>query len=89
MMYGAVLIISFYQLQNYSNPWIKCTTDSIPLNAIRGGRDHGEESLYIGRAEHQGAQLPGKVCLWILARMSFLYYFFTLTFLYYLSKGER
>lgn len=65
MMYGIVLIISFYQLQNYSNPWIKCTTDSIPSNAIRGGRDHGEMSLYIGRAEHRGALIPGKVCFWM------------------------
>jgi len=33
----------------------------IPSNAVRGGEDQSGETLYIGRAMHQGSKVPGKL----------------------------
>lgn len=39
--------------------WVEASADSIPDDAFVGGQDHGEE-LYVGRARHEGALIPGK-----------------------------
>lgn len=77
MLYRTVLTVSLYQRQNYSNPWIKCNADNIPRNAIRGGIDHDNVPLYIGRAEHLGALIPGKVYLF-KSTIAVLYIHFSL-----------
>lgn len=60
-MYSTILNILFQQRQTNSNLWIRCVDGRIPSNAVQGGRDHGDHPLFIGRAEHQGALIPGKV----------------------------
>lgn len=37
-----------------------CYEDRIPYNAVPGGEDSGE-TIYIGRAVHNGEVIPGKV----------------------------
>ncbi|XP_029054375.1 uncharacterized protein LOC114881700 isoform X1 [Osmia bicornis bicornis] len=39
--------------------WCDATGGMLPPGAVEGGRD--EETLYVGRAYHEGALLPGKV----------------------------
>ncbi|KAG4068938.1 hypothetical protein HA402_005086 [Bradysia odoriphaga] len=45
----------------FHNSWINCSSHDIPSNMIVGGRDHGNTPLYIGRAMHGCAVIPGKV----------------------------
>lgn len=40
--------------------WVMCYEDRIPYNAVPGGEDSGE-TIYIGRAVHNGEVIPGKV----------------------------
>uniref|UniRef100_A0A224XP38 Putative farnesoic acid o-methyltransferase n=1 Tax=Panstrongylus lignarius TaxID=156445 RepID=A0A224XP38_9HEMI len=39
--------------------WVPCTGGTVPPDAVAGGFD--QEQLYVGRAHHCGALLPGKV----------------------------
>lgn len=39
--------------------WCDASGGLVPPEAVEGGRD--EETLYVGRAYHEGALLPGKV----------------------------
>jgi hypothetical protein len=41
--------------------WIKTTFDVIPSAAFPGGKDLNGETLFVGRAEHEGSLTPGKV----------------------------
>jgi hypothetical protein len=41
--------------------WVKTNFDSIPSAAFPGGRDLNGDTLYVGRAEHEGSLTPGKV----------------------------
>lgn len=41
--------------------WVENGNGSTPPNAIPGGRTSSGETLYIGRAKHQGSLTPGKV----------------------------
>ncbi|XP_033176390.1 uncharacterized protein LOC100741859 isoform X1 [Bombus impatiens] len=41
--------------------WCEATGGVIPPGAVEGGKDIGGEPLYVGRAYHEGALLPGKV----------------------------
>lgn len=41
--------------------WVDVTGGDIPPNAVPGGQDVSGESLFVGRARHEGALLPGKV----------------------------
>lgn len=41
--------------------WCEATGGIIPPGAVEGGKDISGESLYVGRAYHEGALLPGKV----------------------------
>lgn len=55
---------SLFQQQNTNNVWLKCTSNNIRQysgRAILGGQDHGRTPLYIGRAAHGNALIPGKV----------------------------
>ncbi|KAH7948612.1 hypothetical protein HPB51_028462 [Rhipicephalus microplus] len=40
--------------------WVICFENRIPYNAVPGGEDSGE-TIYIGRAVHNGEVIPGKV----------------------------
>ncbi|XP_075534725.1 uncharacterized protein LOC142569399 [Dermacentor variabilis] len=40
--------------------WVMCFENRIPYNAVPGGEDSGE-TIYIGRAVHNGEVIPGKV----------------------------
>lgn len=40
--------------------WVQTVGGNLPEGAISGGEDAGEP-LYVGRASHEGALLPGKV----------------------------
>ncbi|KAM7283691.1 natterin-3 [Ixodes scapularis] len=40
--------------------WVICLEDRIPYHAVPGGEDSGE-TIYIGRAVHNGSVIPGKV----------------------------
>lgn len=39
--------------------WVHAQDGEIPPNAVKGGHDN--EDLYVGRARHEGALIPGKV----------------------------
>lgn len=39
--------------------WVPVSGTQIPSNAVAGGQDG--EPLYVGRAQHEGALIPGKV----------------------------
>jgi hypothetical protein len=39
--------------------WVHAQGGEVPPNAVKGG--HDTEDLYIGRARHEGALIPGKV----------------------------
>lgn len=42
--------------------WVKTTDDNIPRNALRAGYvEHERQILFLGRAEHNGLMVPGKV----------------------------
>ncbi|XP_068981979.1 uncharacterized protein [Bombus flavifrons] len=41
--------------------WCEATGGIIPPGAVEGGKDISGEPLYVGRAYHEGALLPGKV----------------------------
>lgn len=41
--------------------WVKAASGNIPEGAFKGGMDHGDQVLYIGRVWHQNVQLIGKV----------------------------
>lgn len=42
--------------------WVKTSDNNIPRNALRAGyAEHTLEILYLGRAEHNGMMVPGKV----------------------------
>lgn len=40
--------------------WCEASGGIVPPGAVEGGKDD-DESLYVGRAYHEGALLPGKV----------------------------
>ncbi|CAN7947008.1 unnamed protein product, partial [Ixodes hexagonus] len=40
--------------------WVDCDNGSIPFNAVPGG-DDGGETIFVGRAAHDGDVVPGKV----------------------------
>ena len=40
--------------------WYDVSGGAIPPNAVLGGEDH-DEPLYVGRANHEGELIPGKV----------------------------
>jgi hypothetical protein len=39
--------------------WVPSQGGEIPPNAVKGG--HDSEDLYVGRARHEGALIPGKI----------------------------
>ncbi|XP_037033070.1 uncharacterized protein LOC119072042 isoform X2 [Bradysia coprophila] len=41
--------------------WVRVVDGNIPNKAIGGGQDLSGENLYVGRVEHQGDIIPGKV----------------------------
>lgn len=41
--------------------WCDANGGIIPPGAVEGGKDISGEPLYVGRAYHEGALLPGKV----------------------------
>lgn len=43
--------------------WCEATGGVIPPGAVEGGKDINGETLYVGRAYHEGALIPGKVNL--------------------------
>ncbi|XP_014232708.1 C3 and PZP-like alpha-2-macroglobulin domain-containing protein 8 isoform X1 [Trichogramma pretiosum] len=51
-----------YQVGNAATGtcWCDAQAGAIPDNAVLAGQD-GDEALYVGRAEHEGALIPGKV----------------------------
>ncbi|CAG4965565.1 unnamed protein product [Colias eurytheme] len=53
----------FDVLCGYDLRWVKTKFDRIPVEAIEAGRSEGSnaEVLYVGRVEHQGHYIPGKV----------------------------
>ncbi|XP_026474975.1 uncharacterized protein LOC113378634 isoform X1 [Ctenocephalides felis] len=40
--------------------WVDASNGEVPPNALSGGKD-GDEELFVGRARHEGALLPGKI----------------------------
>jgi hypothetical protein len=48
------------QPSTFAPKWISGSHGSIPPAAVVGGRDLDGEPLYVGRAFHAGAMLPGK-----------------------------
>lgn len=43
--------------------WCEASGGIIPPSAVQGGKDIDGNDLYVGRAYHEGALLPGKVKL--------------------------
>lgn len=41
--------------------WVEATVDTLPDDAFVGGTDTDGETLFVGRARHEGALIPGKV----------------------------
>lgn len=41
--------------------WVDASSGQIPPGAVQGGQDCSGEPLFVARAEHQGAIIPGKV----------------------------
>lgn len=41
--------------------WQPASNGISPANAVPGSRTNGNETLYLGRARHNGAIIPGKV----------------------------
>jgi hypothetical protein len=41
--------------------WVQAVGSDIPEDALQGGVDTNGEPLYVGRAHHEGALIPGKV----------------------------
>lgn len=41
--------------------WVYASNGQIPSNALPGGFDANNEQLYVARAEHNGALIPGKL----------------------------
>lgn len=41
--------------------WVHASNGQIPPNALPGGFDGTNEQLYVARAEHNGALIPGKL----------------------------
>ena len=41
--------------------WVKTSRNNIPTNAMKAGADPEGGPLYVGRAQHDGGLLPGKV----------------------------
>jgi len=41
--------------------WVHASNGQIPPNALPGGFDASNEQLYVARAEHNGALIPGKL----------------------------
>lgn len=41
--------------------WVPTEGDNIPEGALKGGFSETGEILYVGRAEHEGRMIPGKV----------------------------
>jgi len=39
--------------------WVHAQGGEVPPNAVKGG--HDTEDLYVGRARHEGALIPGKI----------------------------
>lgn len=43
------------------NLWVDATSGQVPPGAVAVGQDCSGEPLYVARAQHQGAMLPGKL----------------------------
>jgi hypothetical protein len=41
--------------------WVDARGGDVPANAVPGGFDNENEQLYVGRANHEGALIPGKI----------------------------
>jgi hypothetical protein len=41
--------------------WVQSSNGQVPANAVIGGKTATGESLYVGRAQHAGLTIPGKV----------------------------
>lgn len=41
--------------------WLPAQGGSLPPNAVSGGHDISGEQLYVARANHEGALIPGKL----------------------------
>lgn len=49
-------------LCGYNCTWVQSCDDKIPVGAFPGGfSEVNHETLYIGRAEHNGHLIPGKI----------------------------
>lgn len=42
--------------------WIDATSGQVPPGAVVGGQDCNGEPIYVARAQHEGALIPGKLC---------------------------
>lgn len=42
--------------------WVDASGGQIPPGAVVGGQDCSGEPLYVARAQHEGALIPGKLC---------------------------
>jgi Protein of unknown function (DUF3421) len=54
-----VLFFKFLTATNVK--WIQAADGAIPENAVPGGRTAKGETLYIGRVQHKGSIVPGKI----------------------------
>lgn len=41
--------------------WVDATAGQVPPGAVAGGQDVSGEALYVARAPHEGALIPGKL----------------------------
>ncbi|XP_055548324.1 natterin-4-like [Wyeomyia smithii] len=70
--YGGLEVFKsdFEILFGYGFIWVSSSNGRVPKGAVEGGRTASKESLYIGRAHHEGSLTPGKIhpshgCLYI------------------------
>ncbi|XP_045779497.1 uncharacterized protein LOC123877031 isoform X1 [Maniola jurtina] len=42
--------------------WVDATSGQVPPGAVVGGQDCSGEPIYVARARHEGALIPGKLC---------------------------
>ncbi|XP_014205789.1 uncharacterized protein LOC106637505 [Copidosoma floridanum] len=48
-------------LSSFNGTWIKVAGCNLPQNAVQGGMTANGQPLFIGRIEHVGSKIPGKV----------------------------
>ncbi|XP_047533078.1 C3 and PZP-like alpha-2-macroglobulin domain-containing protein 8 isoform X2 [Vanessa atalanta] len=58
---GSAPVIGNAPIVGGNGVWVDVTSGQVPPGAVVGGQDCSGEPLYVARAQHQGAMIPGKL----------------------------